>query len=110
MAKQKMRPSFLGTVVSQKPDQDEGGNDLESIRSRWEKQMIENIHDKEAIAEKYGWQMVNPLIEMEIAQRKRKLQEDKPRSFSNSEQKKRVNRWLKRFCLTPNLNQELLAY
>ena len=41
-----MRPSFLGTVVFQKPDQDEGGNDLESIRSRWEKQMIENIHDK----------------------------------------------------------------
>jgi hypothetical protein len=37
---------------------------LESIRSRWEKQMIENIRDREAIGEKYKWQMVNPLIEM----------------------------------------------
>jgi len=37
---------------------------LESIRSRREKQMIENIRDKEAIGEMYKWQMVNPLIEM----------------------------------------------
>ncbi len=68
----------------------------ESIRSRWEKERIGNIHDSQTIAEKYGWRMVSPLIEMEIARRKRELQEGTRRSFFNSEQEKRANRWLKR--------------
>lgn len=67
----------------------------ESICSRWEKERIENIHDKQAIAEKYGWQMVDPLIEMEIDQRNRELMDGKRKSFFNSEHEKRVNRWLK---------------
>ncbi len=68
----------------------------ESVNSRWEKERIENIHDSQAIADKFGWRMVRPLIEMEIAQRKRELQEGTRKSFFNSEQEKRVNRWLKK--------------
>jgi hypothetical protein len=68
----------------------------ESIRSRWERERIENIHDSQTIAEKYGWRMVGPLIEMEIAQRKRELQEGTRERFFNSEQEERANRWLKK--------------
>jgi len=68
----------------------------ESIRSRWQKERIENIHDSQAIAHKFGWRMVRPLIQMEIDQRKRELQEGIRKSFFNSEQEKRANRWLKR--------------
>ncbi|MFX0197784.1 MAG: hypothetical protein ACFFCW_16815 [Candidatus Hodarchaeota archaeon] len=68
----------------------------ESIRSRWEKERIENIHDKQAIAEKYGWRMVDCLVELEIAQRKRELLAGTRKSFFNSEQEKRANRWLKK--------------
>ncbi|UCC17323.1 MAG: hypothetical protein JSU58_01915 [Dehalococcoidales bacterium] len=39
------------------------------IHSRWESERIENIHDKQSVAERYGWQMVDPLIEMEIDRR-----------------------------------------
>jgi hypothetical protein len=68
----------------------------ENIRSRWERERIENIHDSQTIAEKYGWRMVGPLIEMEIAQRKRELQEGTRKGFFNSEQEERANRWLKK--------------
>lgn len=68
----------------------------QNIRSRWERERIENIHDSETIAEKYGWRMVGPLIEMEIAQRKRELQEGTRERFFNSEQEERANRWLKK--------------
>jgi hypothetical protein len=68
----------------------------ESIRSRWEEERIENMHDSQTIADKFGWRMVRPLIEMEIAQRKRELQEGKRKNFFNSEQERRANRWLKR--------------
>jgi hypothetical protein len=68
----------------------------ESIHSRWQEERIENIHDSQTIAERFGWRMVPPLIEMEIAQRKRELQEGTRKSFFNSEQEKRANRWLKR--------------
>jgi len=67
-----------------------------SVRSRWEKERIENIHDSQAIADKFGWRMVRPLIEMEIARRKRELQEGSRKNFFNSEQEKRANRWLKK--------------
>jgi hypothetical protein len=68
----------------------------ESVRSRWEEERVENIHDSQAIAEKFGWRMVRPLIEMEIDRRKRELQEGTRKSFFNSEQEKRANRWLKK--------------
>jgi hypothetical protein len=68
----------------------------ESIRSRWEEERVENIHDSQTIADKFGWRMVRPLIEMEIDRRKRELQEGTRKSFFNSEQEKRANRWLKR--------------
>ena len=68
----------------------------ERIRSRWEKERIENIHDSQTIADKFGWRMVRPLIEMEVARRKRVLQEGRRESFFNSEQEKRANRWLKK--------------
>jgi hypothetical protein len=68
----------------------------ESIRSCWEEERIENMHDSQTIADKFGWRMVRPLIEMEIAQRKRELQEGTRKSFFNSEQERRANRWLKR--------------
>jgi hypothetical protein len=68
----------------------------ESVRSRWEEERIENIHDSQAIAERFGWRMVRPLIEMEIARRKRELQEGARERFFNSEHEKRANRWLKR--------------
>jgi hypothetical protein len=68
----------------------------ESVRSRWEKERIENIHDSQAIADKFGWRMVRPLIQMEIARRKRELQEGTRKSFFNSEQERRANRWLKK--------------
>ncbi|NIO05932.1 MAG: hypothetical protein GTO13_20120 [Proteobacteria bacterium] len=67
-----------------------------SIRSRWEEERVENIHDSQTIAEKFGWRMVRPLIELEIHQRKRELQEGTRKSFFNSEHEKRANRWLKR--------------
>jgi len=75
----------------------------ENIYSRWEQERIENIHDKEAIAEKYGWKMVDTLTEMEIDQRNRELLEGKRQSFFNSEQERRVNRWLKKLlsCADP---------
>jgi hypothetical protein len=68
----------------------------ESVRSRWEEERVENIHDSQAIAEKFGWRMVRPMIELEIDRRKRELQEGSRKSFFNSEQEKRANRWLKR--------------
>jgi hypothetical protein len=68
----------------------------ESVLSRWEKERVGNIHDKQAIAENYGWRMVDAVIELEIAQRKRELHEGRRKSFFNSEQEKRANRWLKR--------------
>lgn len=68
----------------------------EGVRSRWEKERIENIHDSQTIAEKFGWRMVRPLIEMEIDRRNRELQEGSRKSFFNSEQEERANRWLKR--------------
>jgi len=40
--------------------------------------------------------MVDGVIELEIAQRKRELQEGRRKSFVNPEQEKRANRWLKR--------------
>jgi hypothetical protein len=67
-----------------------------SVRSRWEEERVENIHDSQTIADKFGWRMVRPLIEMEIARRKRELQRGSRKSFFNSEQEKRANRWLKR--------------
>jgi hypothetical protein len=97
MAKQTMRSGFLGTGGFQKPAC-KGDVEMiqESIRSHWEKERIENIHDSQTVAEKYGWRMVGPLIEMEIARRKRELQEGTRRSFFNSEREKRANRWLKK--------------
>ncbi len=74
----------------------------ESIRSRWEEERIENIHDKQAIAEKYGWRMVDPLTELEIDQRNRELRERKREDFFNSERERRVNRWLKRVLFHSN--------
>ncbi len=68
----------------------------ENLYSLWEKERIENIHDKEAIAEKYGWRMVESLTELEIDQRNRELRERKRQDFFNSEQERRVNHWLKR--------------
>jgi hypothetical protein len=68
----------------------------ESVCGRWEEERIENIHDSQTIADKFGWRMVRPLIEMEIARRKRELQKGTRKSFFNSEQEKRANRWLKR--------------
>ena len=68
----------------------------EVIHSRWEEERIENIHNKQAVAEKYGWKMVDPLIEMEIAQRNRELKEGKRTDFFNSEREKKANRFLKR--------------
>jgi len=68
----------------------------ESVRSRWEEERVENIHDSQAIAGKFGWRMVRPLVEIEINRRKRELQEGTRKSFFNSEQEKRANRWLKR--------------
>jgi hypothetical protein len=66
------------------------------IHGHWEKERIENIHDKLAVAERYGWNMVDPLIEMEIDRRKREIEEGKRRDFFNSEREKKANRFLKR--------------
>lgn len=68
----------------------------QSTHGRWEKERIENIHDKQAVAEKYGWQMVDPLIEMEIDRRNSELREGKRKDFFNSEREKKANRFLKR--------------
>jgi len=68
----------------------------ESVCSRWEKERIENIHDKQAIAAKYGWKMVDRLTEMEIDQRNREIMEGERKDFFNSDQEKKVNRWLKK--------------
>lgn len=68
----------------------------ETVRSRWEKDRIENIHDSEAIAEKYGWRMVGLLMELEIDRRKRELQDGVRENFFNSDQEKIMNRWLKK--------------
>ncbi len=67
-----------------------------SIYARWRQERITNIHNKEAIAEKYGWKMVETVTEMEIDQRNREVLDGKRRSFFNSEEEKRANRWLKR--------------
>jgi hypothetical protein len=68
----------------------------ERIHSRWEKERVENIHDKQAIAEKYGWQRVDLVIEMEIDERKRELEAGRRRDFFNSEKEKKANRFLKK--------------
>lgn len=68
----------------------------ETVRSRWEEERIENIHDSEAIAEKYGWRMIGPLMELEIDRRQWELQEGVRENFFNSDQEKRMNRWLKK--------------
>lgn len=68
----------------------------DSVRNRWEKERIKNIHDSQAIGEKYGWKLVSVVVEMEIDKRKRELQEGKRESFFNSNEEKRMNRWLKK--------------
>ena len=75
-----------------------------TIQTRWEKERIENIHNKQGVAEKYGWHMVDPLIEMEIDRRNWELREGKRKDFFNSEQEKKANRFLKK--LSSRLNPE----
>jgi hypothetical protein len=72
------------------------------IQSRWESERIENIHDKQSVAERYGWQMVDPLIEMEIDRRNWELSVGKRREFFNSEREKEANRFLKRLMSRSN--------
>jgi len=68
----------------------------EGVRSRREKARIENIHGSQGIAEKYEWKVMDLLIEMEIGQRKRELQDGTKKSYFSSDQEKRMNRWLKK--------------
>lgn len=79
-----------------------------SIHSCWEKERIENIHDKQAVAEKYGWQMVDPLIEMEIDRRNWELRAGKRKDFFNSEREKKANRFLKRLLSRSNPESEFV--
>lgn len=68
----------------------------ESIHRAWEEHRIENIHDKQAVADKYGWNLVDPLIELEIDRRNRELEVGEREDFFNSEGEKKANRFLKR--------------
>ncbi|NIM99305.1 MAG: hypothetical protein GTO24_14875 [candidate division Zixibacteria bacterium] len=73
-----------------------------SIHDQWEKERIENIHDKQSVAERYGWQMVDPLIEMEIDRRNWELREGKRNDFFNSQHEKKANRFLKSLLSSSN--------
>jgi len=67
----------------------------EDIYRRWEEERIDNIHDKQAIAERFGWRLVDHLIEMEIDRRNREINEGTRWIFFNSYDEKEANRWLK---------------
>ena len=80
----------------------------EDIHHRWKKERIQNIHDSEAIAQRYGWHVVEALIELEIRQRKQELQDGTRQSFFNSDQEERANRWLKKVLSHSNPTSPLV--
>jgi len=67
----------------------------EDMCRRWEEERIDNIHDKQAIAERFGWNLVDHFTEMEIDQRNREIMEGARKDFFNSHGEKEANRWLK---------------
>ena len=67
----------------------------EDMCRRWEEERIDNIHDKQAIAERFGWRLVDHLIEMEIDLRNQEIMEGTRISFFNSYDEEEANRWLK---------------
>jgi hypothetical protein len=67
----------------------------EDLYRRWEQERIDNIHDKQAIAERFGWKLVDHFTEMEIDRRNREIMEGTRSDFFNSNGEKEANRWLK---------------